>query len=1577
MRMVERMLSMALSKWREVAEEMRGYAYLMSGTLNRMWNRLLSRAWEQWQWVYADAKRQEMLLLRGLMSLVHAKLAAAMYSWRLQAAESKRLAFLMAGTINRFRDRRLSRAWEQWQWVADVLRRLRFAMNGAINRLRNRMLSRAFEQWQWVAEEFREQSFLINGVLNRLRNRPLSRAFEKWQWVAAEARRQAMLLRQAVMRMVERMLSMALNTWRPWAADMRQQAWLMAGVLNRIRNRPLSKAWEKWQWVYAEAKRQAMLMAGAINQMRNLLLSHAWEQWQCVQEEYKRNIMSLRRGLMRMVLAKLGGALYTWRLQAAEAKRVAYIISGALARMANRLLSRAFEQWQWVAEESKRLSWLMSGAIRRMLDVWISRAWVQWQWVHADLKRQRQLMAGVLNRMQNRMLSHAWEQWEWVHAEANRQAFVMAGAINRMKDLLLSRAWEQWQWAADSTLIMGEAVLRWQQYAVSSALNRWYDYAELCRRMQQSVARGILCSRQKSLLSGLAEWRQGADLTRQYTNLALRALQRWSEEELNKAFNTWCMTYRWSLADERSAKLALQHWLGLSLNQALNIWRSNMNQSEDPMVLAMCHWAHQKLCIAVYKWKCHVWALSEGAYAIKQALCRWTSRSTTMCLQTWREDAARALYMNSMLWAVMHLAGAKTALLHFRRMAALNKVADNALHKAVAYRDTQLKTGAINQMFSEYQDYYARMLLAHRACEHWATQWELKACDVMQDNEQELALSETNMRQAIIHWSSSNLVNVLNCWFVYATESALQDRLQKKAILSLVYRMLSKALHVWRLAAANHAALMRDMTLALDEWNMREMSVVFATMREAALRAKHARFAYAQMRDQQLSNVVVHWSLVVASQVRNAESMLRDGANHWLSQAMIRSLFGWRMYIESGNILDDLMWRAIQRWYHRNINASFVAWTAKGSFLNQDRTLLAKAAHSWVMRYMGGCLLLWRNMAQTIRTAETQALYYYTSNLKMSTLMAWKASVNTMAISKHLLAFAMNNWEIAQARHVMMLLAHMMREQALAINNELTAAKHWKCMQMSKAIDNFERAVVELSQHRSAMAEAYEHYRLAVLRKTLLEWHDYVQGCQIYKAELRASISRHARFVRMRAAVQKLQEVRADRRRKHSGNRRACAHWLYSCRWVALITWQDTARAKKRYLAKARKMELKARAKAIEQWNLSQLANAMDKWDEFRAAANYAYRFMREANECYKLRTQLESLTQWSNATDNILYVFGLQQRGAMFWQNRSIAESFVTMQQNQVDTLYSREADKVAIVHCAFAYMVYGLRMWQWKAQLLHEESLAVKRAGVFGAHHWAMHMYALTIEHLYKQAQLEKLTKNMSQQAQRHHMLGVFQYWTEIAAVWREKKEDYQESVVHWAWIRLTAAADHWRWYAWSKSSGGRAMAISVSNWQGANVFVALSIWREWAQYLTDEEKSEEYGMSIGVNHWRTRSMLQVILYLRRSNDSRISSSHQMLNAEQVWRSRIMDEVFVRWRDYTDFLIILMELMAQASFRFYHKSLSDVFQHWRSRETGQRSRRSTAEQFASPNEDILFPISQFDPLDQAFEQQYREATL
>jgi hypothetical protein len=843
----------------------------------------------------------------------------------------------------------------------------------------------------------------------------------------------------------------------------------------------------------------------------------------------------------------------------------------------------------------------------------------------------------------------------------------------------------------------------------------------------------------------------------------------------------------------------------------------------------------------------------------------------------------------------------------------------------------------------------------------------------MHDNAQQEALDEANMQQAIAHWSSSKMIYALNCWLIYASESSQQDTAMKNAITHLCVTMLSDAWSAWRQAAANQALLMRDMKLALEEWNARELLIAVATMQEAAALARNDRSAFSQMRDRMLSNILLHWSIVVSSQARNVDGMMRDGANHWSSQSLIRSLFGWRMYIEGDNILDDLMWRAIQRWYHRNINTGFVAWTAKGSYLQRDRTLVAKAAHHWVMRHSGICLLTWRNMAQAIRTAEAQALYYYTSNIKMATWMAWKATIHTMVISKHLLAFARNNWEIAQARHVMMLLAHMLHEQALEIQNELTAVKHWERTQMGKAIDNFEWAQLEVDQHRNEMAEAFEHYRKVAMRKTLREWHKYVQGWQIYQAELRETIARHARFMCMRPSIKQLQELRANRRRKHGNNRRACAHWLYSCKWDALITWQDTARAKKRYLARARKMELKARAKAIQQWNLAQLANTMDKWDEFRAAANYARSFMDEANECYKLRTQLQSLTQWNIVTDNALHLFGLHQRGAVFRQNRSIAETFVTLQQNQVDRHYSREADKIAIVHRACTYMLYGLHMWQWKAQLLHEESLAVNRAGEFGSDHWVMQMYAHTLERLYQSAQLEKVAKNITLQAQRHHMLTVFHYWADLAAVWREKRDSYQEAVVHWALMRLTAAADHWRWFAWSKSSGGRAMAISVSNWQGANVYVAFSLWREWAEILQSEEKSEEMSVARGVKHWTTQSMSRAVLLWRRSLDSKLSGHNRMLDAEQVWRSREMDTIFVRWRDYTNLYLELLELMAQASFRFYHKSLSDVFQHWRSRETGQQSGRSysISEQFASPNADIV------DPLDQGFEQHYRKAIL
>merc|ERR1711924_47396 len=157
------------------------------------------------------------------------------------------------------------------------------------------------------------------------------------------------------------------------------------------------------------------------------------------------------------------------------------------------------------------------------------------------------------------------------------------------------------------------------------------------------------------------------------------------------------------------------------------------------------------------------------------------------------------------------------------------------------------------------------------------------------------------------------------------------------------------------------------------------------------------------------------------------------------------------------------------------------------------------------------------------------------------------------------------------------------------------------------------------------------------------------------------------------------------------------------------------------------------------------------------------------------------------------------------------------------------------------------------------------------------------------------------------------------------------------------------------------------------GANVYVAFSLWREWAEFLQSEEKSEEMSVAVGVKYWTTQSMLRAVLLWRRSLDSKLSGHNRMLDAEQVWRAREMDTIFVRWRDYTNLYLELLELMAQASFRFYHKSLSDVFQHWRSRETGQQSGRSysISEQFGSPNADIV------DPLDQGFEQHYRKAIL
>jgi hypothetical protein len=390
-------------------------------------------------------------------------------------------------------------------------------------------------------------------------------------------------------------------------------------------------------------------------------------------------------------------------------------------------------------------------------------------------------------------------------------------------------------------------------------------------------------------------------------------------------------------------------------------------------------------------------------------------------------------------------------------------------------------------------------------------------------------------------------------------------------------------------------------------------------------------------------------------------------------------------------------------------------------------------------------------------------------------------------------------------------------------------------------------------------------------------------------------------------------------------------------------------------------MAARAHAKAVEEWNIRQYITAYNKWCDYAEETADQNALLTQGKECYSMRSKVMALsTQWRRNAAYLKYLSRLTLRATRWWVNQHIAEAFVCWQQHAVDALDAWEADRAAVVHRIQTYLLDGLQIWRLKASLMRDEKIISWRSSMAGAEQWDRHMCQYAIDHMRAQARVERANKKLTRKAGYHAdselMQRFLDRWLDLGLAWRIVQDDRKNAILHWAEMELTAAANNWRMVAWDASDGAQAMVTGVSRWHGSSTFMALSVWRDWARWLRNEEQAEGFRVTAAIDSARLSKMTEVMSRLRNlDNDGRMS------DAEQIWRSRALDSIFCRWREYTSFYYELRELLARGSFRFYHRCLSESFVRWRSHERGVRMGSRYSQPMTA------------DPLDLDFEAQYQ----
>ena len=111
--------------------------------------------------------------------------------------------------------------------------------------------------------------------------------------------------------------------------------------------------------------------------------------------------------------------------------------------------------------------------------------------------------------------------------------------------------------------------------------------------------------------------------------------------------------------------------------------------------------------------------------------------------------------------------------------------------------------------------------------------------------------------------------------------------------------------------------------------------------------------------------------------------------------------------------------------------------------------------------------------------------------------------------------------------------------------------------------------VLESRKAQSNMVKATAHSRMADMQRAFNYWSDYATGSLDYADRVRNQVAHHIRCYFLRVGTHKLSLAVHHQLRKNQNERRARAHWLYAAQWDTLADWRETARLRKRFIAKA------------------------------------------------------------------------------------------------------------------------------------------------------------------------------------------------------------------------------------------------------------------------------------------------------------------------------------------------------------------------------------------------------------------------
>ena len=384
--------------------------------LLRMINKLLAMALDTWR---VHVCEQRVLFLKGkrvIFRMQNMLVATAMHSWTKNIAENKRLAASARKIVLKMVNLLLTRGLKAWQANTAKILLLKNSAVHLIRHMQNRSLACAWSAWCYNASESRRLRLVALKIVFRMQGTAVAAALNKWQDICKAQKHGQALCKKVAIRIMKGPLVAALCAWISHHSELWRLKNSACRVLLRMQRLSQSRALGSWKANIEERSRLLVAARKVATRLLDSVRVSAFSGWREQASEQSRLFMIARRVVARMTNRTLWHCFSSWLAGAVRNCHLRKAAVKVALRYARSLLKRFLHSWLKNLKDNVLKNRLLMKTANRISNLSLAAAASAWRSFTIAAQQRCQICRKILKRWMYMQLASALDSWVDQHA---------------------------------------------------------------------------------------------------------------------------------------------------------------------------------------------------------------------------------------------------------------------------------------------------------------------------------------------------------------------------------------------------------------------------------------------------------------------------------------------------------------------------------------------------------------------------------------------------------------------------------------------------------------------------------------------------------------------------------------------------------------------------------------------------------------------------------------------------------------------------------------------------------------------------------------------------------------------------------------------------------------------------------------------------------------------------------------------------------------------------------------------------------------------------------------------------------